>query len=149
VFDTVITHPKTRYNKGMNVSKLQSLSQAQAFAQIVAANIPRGILDRDKVVTETTAFVAQFQHISTHEVKELTRLRQENGNRDPELVPFARVTNADDLATNLEEKFNVGGVFVLKNGESLRGTQEPEVQGSTPSSTGLKPLIVDGGAIEL
>ena len=107
------------------MSKLQEKSRHHAFSQIVSANVAKATADRDKVIAETVAFIAQFQRLSTHEVKELTRLRQENGNRDLQVVPFSKINNADDLAANLDEKLSIDNAFVLKDGESLRGLGDP------------------------
>lgn len=103
--------------------KLAKRSQAKQELEtlIVKANIPRATPDRDKLVMDTLAFLGLFQKLSPVEVKQLTLLRQENGNRDPLVVPFSKVTTPDDLASNLENHLSVNGHFVLKHGEQLDG----------------------------
>jgi hypothetical protein len=87
---------------------------------IATANIPKNAPDRDKVLQETLKFLGQFDGISTTQVKELTLMRQKNGNVDPELVAFSRVATADDLAEALDAHYNAAGLFVLMKGETLK-----------------------------
>jgi hypothetical protein len=77
-------------------------AQAQLRAQIVNANIPKQAPDREKLVADTLAFVNRFAELRAVEVKNLTILRQSNGNRDLRTVPFSQVASPDSLADDLE-----------------------------------------------
>lgn len=103
----------------------QSARQLQE-EQIVKANIPKKAeqADHDRLVRETLEFLAQFDHLTPPEIKTLTILRLENGNRDPEVIPFARVGDPEALAGNLERHFSTHGCFVLRQGTVLEGIDQ-------------------------
>lgn len=102
-------------------------------AQVVNANIPKKAANREQLVSDTLAFVAGFPMLTAVEVKAVTLLRQENGNRDPRVVHAHEIASPDELADNLagsqplEASVGKSGarfsascqVFMLKEGESL------------------------------
>lgn len=92
---------------------------------IVAANVSKLLPEREGVIADTLAFLGRFERLDPVEVKRLTLLRQENGHRDPLLVPFARVRTADDLVANLEKFCHVDDQFVLKHTDQLQGCDLP------------------------
>ena len=77
-------------------------------------------LNREAVLQETLGFLGKFEGLSTAQVKDLTLMRQKNGNVDPELVDFSKVATADDLADALEDHYSAAGLLVLMNGETLK-----------------------------
>lgn len=77
-------------------------AQAQLKAQIVNANIPQQAPDREKLVADTLAFVNRFPELEPSEVKQVTVLRQSNGNRDLRTVPFSKIVSPESLADDLE-----------------------------------------------
>jgi hypothetical protein len=77
-------------------------SQAQLKAQIVNANIPKHVPDREKLVADTLAFVNRFPTLNALEVKRVTILRQANGNRDLRTVPFSEIASPESLAEDLD-----------------------------------------------
>jgi len=103
-------------------------------AQVVNANIPKKASNRDLLVADTLAFVARFPRLTAMEVKVVTLLRQENGNRDPRVVHAHEIASPDELADNLSDsqllESSVGRpgarfcascqAFMLKDGESLK-----------------------------
>ena len=102
-------------------------------AQVVNANIPKKAANRDQLVADTLAFVARFPLLTVMEVKAVTLLRQENGNRDPRVVHAHEIASPDDLADSLAAsqsletsagkpgaRFSAScQVFMLKEGEAL------------------------------
>lgn len=108
-------------------------------AQVVNANIPKHAGDRDRLVAETLAFVARFPMLTASEVKAVTILRQENGNRDPRVIHAHEIASPDELADNLADaepleaaagrsgtRFSAScQVFMLKDRESLKHEPQP------------------------
>ncbi len=95
---------------------------------IVNANIAKNTPDREKVVADTVVFVDQFKGLSTTQVKELSRLRQRNGNVDPELVDFVSFRSADALAAALDKHYSAGDRVALMKGETADlGALEPDM----------------------
>lgn len=101
--------------------------------QVVNANIPKKASNRDQLVVDTLAFVARFPMLTVMEVKAVTLLRLQNGNRDPRVVYAHEIASPDELADNLassqplESSVGMLGArfsascqaFILKEGESL------------------------------
>lgn len=102
-------------------------------AQVVNANIPKKASNRDQLVADTLAFVHRFPMLTVMEVKMVTLLRLENGNRDPHVVHAHEIASPDELADHLTSsqpleasngksgaRFSAScQVFMLKEGESL------------------------------
>lgn len=109
-------------------------AQVNLKAQVVNSNIPKRTANREQLVAETLAFIAGFPMLSAIEVKAVTLLRQQNGNRDPRVIHAHEIASPDELADNLVEaqplEASVGRsgprfsascqLFMLKEGESLR-----------------------------
>jgi hypothetical protein len=109
-------------------------AQERLKAQVVNANIPKKESNRDQLVADTLAFVVRFPLLTAMEVKAVTLLRQENGNRDPRVVHTHEIASPDELADNLlgsqslESSIGTSGarfcvscqVFMLKDGEALK-----------------------------
>lgn len=109
-------------------------AQERLKTQVVNANIPKKASNRDLLAADTLAFVARFPLLTAIEVKVVTLLRQENGNRDPRVVHAHEIASPDELADNLlgsqplESSIGTPGarfctscqVFMLKDGESLK-----------------------------
>lgn len=109
-------------------------AQEELKAQVVNANIPKKAANREQLVAETLAFVARYPTLTATEVKAVTLLRQENGNRDPRVVHLHEIASPDELADNLADakpleasaatpgaRFSASSqAFILKEGESLR-----------------------------
>lgn len=118
-------------------------AQENLKAQVVNANIPKKAANREQLVAETLAFVARFPMLTASEVKAVTLLRQENGNRDPRVVHVHEIASPDELADNLadtqplEASLDGSGVrfttscqvFMLKESESLK--HDPQRHSST------------------
>lgn len=114
-------------------------AQENVKAQVVNANIPRKAANRERLVAETFAFVARFPMLTVSEVKAVTLLRQENGDRDPRVIHAHEIASPDELADNLADtqplETSVGKpgvrfssscqVFMLMEGESL--SHDPEL----------------------
>lgn len=108
-------------------------AQERLKAQVVNANIPKKASNRDQLVADTLAFVHRFPMLTVMEVKMVTLLRLENGNRDPHVVHAHEIASPDELADHLtssqplEASLGRSGarfstscqVFMLKEGESL------------------------------
>ena len=117
----LLQHPEVLLKeRDQKLAKRSNASQA-LDELIVRANIPKTAPDHDRLVEETLTFLSRFQKLTPPEVKRLTLLRQENGNRDPLLVPFGKIRTADDLASNLEKHLGIDEHFILKHGEQLDG----------------------------
>jgi len=100
----------------------------ESLRAIVNANIAKNTPDRDKVVTDTVTFVDQFKGLSTTQVKDLSQLRQRNGNVDPDLVDFVSFRSADALAAALDRHYSAGDRVVLMKGETAElGTLERDM----------------------
>lgn len=109
-------------------------AQETLKAQVVNANIPKKVANREQLVADTLAFAARFPMLTVTEVKAVTLLRQENGNRDLRVVHTHEIVSPEDLADNLadaqplEASAGISGarfsascqIFMLKEGESLR-----------------------------
>jgi hypothetical protein len=52
-------------------------------------------------------------------VKELTLVRAENDNKDPELVSIYSIPTVDALAENVTNRLYIGDYVVLRKGEKL------------------------------
>ena len=116
-------------------------AQERLKAQVVNANIPKKAANRDQVVADTLAFVARFPLLTVTEVKAVTLLRQENGNRDLRVIYAHEIASPEDLADNfaacqsLEMSVGKSGarfsascqVFMLKEGEALEHGPQPSV----------------------
>lgn len=116
-------------------------AQERLKTQVVNANIPKKESDRDQLVADTLAFVARFPMLTVMEVKAVTLLRQENGNRDPQVVHAHQIATPDELADSLagcqllEASVGKPGarfsascqIFVLKDGETLK--HDPQAVG--------------------
>jgi hypothetical protein len=112
----------------MKISSEIAQERRQSSIQAIAnANIPKNAPNRDVILQETLGFLGKFEGLSTAQVKELTLMRQKNGNADPALVDFLKVAAADDLADALENHYSAGGLIVLMNGESLKTAQVAEI----------------------
>lgn len=110
-------------------------------AQIINANIPQLAPQRQQLVAETLAFVNRFPKLTIMEVKAVTLLRQENGNRDPRVVSTYEITTpdalGDDLANAQKLETSVGNpgarfsascqIFLLKEGEHLQHEFQPPI----------------------
>lgn len=108
-------------------------AQERLKTQVVNANIPKKASNRDQLVADTLAFVHRFPMLTVLEVKMVTLLRLENGNRDPHVVHAHEIASPDELADYLtssqplEASLGTPGarfsascqVFMLKEGESL------------------------------
>ena len=108
-------------------------AQERLKVQVVNANIPKKAANRDQLVADTLGFVARFPKLTATEVKAVTLLRQENGNRDPQVIHTHQIATPDELADSLAGcqplEASVGRpgarfsascqVFMLKEGESL------------------------------
>ena len=115
----LLQHPEVLLKERDQKLAKRSKANQELDVLIVKANIPKAAPDRDKLVKDTLSFLGLFQKLTPAEVKRLTLLRQENGNRDPLVVPFSKVNTPEDLANNLENHLTVDGHFVLKHGEQL------------------------------
>lgn len=118
-------------------------AQENLKAQVVNANIPKKVANREQLVAETLAFVGRFPTLTATEVKAVTLLRQENGNRDPRVVHVNEIASPDELADNLADaqlleacagtpgaRFSAScQVFMLKEGEPLK--HDPQRLSST------------------
>ena len=112
----------------MKISPEIAQERRQSSIQAIAnANIPKNAPNRDVILQETLGFLGKFEGLSTAQVKDLTLMRQKNGNADPALVDFLKVAAADDLADALENHYSAGGLIVLMNGESLKTAQVAEI----------------------
>lgn len=112
----------------MKISPEIAQERRQSSIQAIAnANLPKNTPNREAVLQETLRFLGKFKGLSTAQVKDLTLMRQKNGNVDPELVDFSKVAMADDLADALEHHYSAGGLLVLMNGESLKTAQVAEI----------------------
>jgi len=100
--------------------EVQEQRRRESIRAIANANIPKNLADRERVLQETLAFLDKFQGLSTKQVKELTLLRQKNGNVDPELVDFTKVGTAEALADAMDAHYHAGGQLVLLKGEALQ-----------------------------
>lgn len=113
-------------------------AQERLKAQVVNANIPKKAANRDQLVADTLAFIVRFPLLTPMEVKAVTLLRQENGNRDLQIINAYEIASPDDLAENfaacqpLETSVGKPGarfsrscqVFLLKAGEALVHTSQ-------------------------
>lgn len=102
----------------MNVSA--QTNRDTAIRQIVAANILKSSQNREQIIEETIAFLANFEKLSSVQVKELTQMRQANDNKDLELVSIFSVRTPEALADNMEAHYCVSNYIVLKKGEKLK-----------------------------
>lgn len=109
-------------------------AQERLKVQVVNANIPKKASNRDQLVADTLGFVARFPMLTATEVKAVTLLRQENGNRNPQVIHTHQIATPDELADSLAGcqplEASVGRpgarfsascqVFMLKDGEALK-----------------------------
>lgn len=116
-------------------------AQERLKVQVVNANIPKKAANRDQLVADTLGFVARFPMLTATEVKAVTLLRQENGNRDPQVIHTHQIATPDELADSLAGcqplEASVGRpgarfsascqVFMLKDGEALK--HDPQAVG--------------------
>lgn len=86
---------------------------------IIKANIPKTAENRDGLIEATQAFINQFVKVTPTQVKELTLLRQANGNEDLTLVPLIKVPTAEQLAEAMETHYTTEDYLVLKKGETV------------------------------
>lgn len=114
-------------------------AQERLKAQVINANIPKKAADRDQLLTDTLAFIARYPLLTVTEVKAVTLLRQENGNRDLRVLHAHEIATPDELAENLaacqplESSVGKPGprfsssclVFMLKEGEALEHAPHP------------------------
>jgi hypothetical protein len=108
-------------------------AQERLKAQVVNANIPKKAATRDQLLADTLAFITRFPLLTVMEVKAVTLLRQENGNRDLRVIHAHEIASPEDLADNLaacqslETSVGKAGarfsascqIFMLKEGEAL------------------------------
>ncbi|MBE0540421.1 MAG: hypothetical protein IH623_03460 [Verrucomicrobia bacterium] len=113
-------------------------AQERLKVQVVNANIPKKAANRDQLVADTLGFVARFPMLTATEVKAVTLLRQENGNRDPQVIHTHEIASPDELADHLTSSQPLGAplgrpgarfsascqVFMLNDGEAME--HDPE-----------------------
>jgi len=109
-------------------------AQENLKTQVVNANIPERVPDRDELIADTLGFIGRFPMLTAAEVKAVTLLRLENGNCDLRVVHVHEVVSPDELAEDLENaqplevssrkpgaRFSAScQIFLLKDGESLQ-----------------------------
>jgi len=107
-----------------NASEMIEARRQASFRAIVNANVKAASTERERLVGETMVFLGKFPGLSTRQVKELTLLRQANGNEDPRVVPFSDVTTPDGLADAVDTFYHTNDFLVLKKEQELPKHEE-------------------------
>jgi hypothetical protein len=112
-----------------HAANTRSTAQAREAIKrlIVEANVPKAMNGREQVVEDTLAFLNRLNDLSPNQVKELTLMRQRNGNTDPELVGFEKIESAEALAENLDAHYSAANHFVLLRGQTLKANEYSRV----------------------